>query len=166
MLNYNNKILQQILSLIILVFFTCSCTTIKLGSKKNNKNKSIVEINCNKIKGINSRQGNRGSHELVFTGEYYKADSNKTLILYLAKDGYTRILFKDEIITDVFFYPEDALQVSIHNSGYLVVMPLDNELPVQLTVTTRNGVTQDLVLKFIEKKPQPIALIKGGKNVK
>ncbi len=166
MLNYKNKVLQQILSLIILVTFTCSCTTIKLGSKKDDKSKSITQINCNKIKGIDSRRGKLNNQELVLTGEHYKADSNKTLILNLAKDGYTRILFKDEIITDVFFYPEDALQVSIHNSGYLVVMPLSNELPVQLTVTTRNGVTQDLLLKFIEKKPQPITLIKGGKNVK
>ena len=158
--------ITRILLLAITVIVTCSCSGIKNRLRKEDKTGSITEINCNKISKIESMQVLGQKVDDLLNGEYYRVHGNKTLELDLAEDGYTRILFEDEIITDIFFYPEDALQASIHNSGYLIVMSLVGKLPVQVTITTRNGITQDLMLNFTKKKPQPVILVKGGQNAK
>ena len=85
--------------------------------------------------------------------------------LNVSKLGYTRFFIDDERITDVFVYPQEALQVRIHNQGYLIVVPStqsDNSLKekVYLTVTGEKGTTQDLSLRFTGKNPEPVKFIK------
>ena len=91
--------------------------------------------------------------------------------LAVSKTGYTRLFIDDERITDVFVYPQEALQVRIHNQGYLIIVPSTQENDsskerVFLTLTGEQGTTQDLSLHFTGKKPEPVKFIKLnlGKN--
>ena len=60
-----NKISQKILSLIMLVTLTCSCTTIKLkgNHQKNREHKTIAEVICNKIAGIDAKHQKSNQEE-------------------------------------------------------------------------------------------------------
>ena len=91
--------------------------------------------------------------------------------LAVSKTGYTRLFMDDERITDVFVYPQEALQVRIHNQGYLIIVPsMQSDNPakekVYLTLTGEQGTTQDLSLRFTGKNPEPVKFIKPilGKN--
>ncbi len=87
--------------------------------------------------------------------------------LVIAKTGYTRLFMEDERITDVFVYPQEALQVRIHNQGYLIIVfstQSDNSAreKVYLTLTGEQGTTQDLALRFTGKNPEPVKFIKAN----
>lgn len=87
--------------------------------------------------------------------------------LVIAKTGYTRLFMEDERITDVFVYPQEALQVRIHNQGYLIIVPNDqgdnsSKDKIYLTLTGEQGTTQDLSLHFTGKKPEPVKFIKSN----
>jgi len=91
--------------------------------------------------------------------------------LAVSRTGYTRLFMDDERITDVFVYPQEALQVRIHNQGYLIIVPSaqGDDSPkdrVFLTLTGEQGTTQDLSLRFTGKNPEPVKFIKPilGKN--
>ena len=87
--------------------------------------------------------------------------------LAVSKTGYTRLFMEDERITDVFVYPQEALQVRIHNQGYLIIVPNDqgdnsSKDKIYLTLTGEQGTTQDLSLHFTGKKPEPVKFIKSN----
>jgi hypothetical protein len=106
-------------------------------------------------------------------GNSYKIDSAKLLSVSISNSGYTRFFIEGERITDIFVYPQEGVQVQIHNQGYLIVVPqglddLDEEREelesVYLTITGEEGTTQDVVLRFAGKCPEPVRLLKSGVN--
>ena len=62
-------------------------------------------------------------------------------------------------IADVFFYPEEAAKVILHQSGAVFVVPMKDQTHVYLTVMGENGSTQDCALTFAEKAPEPVKFI-------
>lgn len=106
-------------------------------------------------------------------GAYYKIDSAKMIPVSISNLGYTRFFFEGERITDIFVYPQESIQVQIHNQGYLIVVPqglndldVEEKLPesVYLTITGEEGTTQDVVLRFTGKSPEPVKFVKSGVN--
>lgn len=98
---------------------------------------------------------------------HYLLRSDVSIELVVAKTGYSRLFMEDERITDVFVYPQEALQVRIHNQGYLIIVPStqsDNasKEKVYLTITGEQGTTQDLSLRFTGKNPEPVKFIKSN----
>lgn len=105
----------------------------------------------------------------------YPLVPDKNLSVTIAKSGYTRLSLEGERITDVFVYPQEAVQVQIHNQGYLIIVPVAADMgarpstgKVHLTVTGENGTTQDLSLCFAGENPEPVKFIKlnWGNNQK
>jgi hypothetical protein len=90
------------------------------------------------------------------------------LAITVAEEGYTRLSLDDEVITDIFVFPENSLQVQIHKSGYAILVPSlekDREgktirTDVYLTVSGSEGTTQDMVLRFAGNSPKPVKLVK------
>ena len=77
----------------------------------------------------------------------------------VSRDGLTRISVEGEQITDMFAYPGDVSNsLNLHESGHLFVAPIGIAEPVYLTIMTGQGHTQDLKLKFVNMRPQPIIL--------
>jgi len=103
----------------------------------------------------------------------YLLSMDESLEVSISKFGYTRFSIEDERITDVFVYPQEALQVRIHNQGYLVVVPnqamfdLDISTPqkIYLTVTGEDGTTQDLSLRFTGRSPKPVKFVKTNLGI-
>ena len=91
-------------------------------------------------------------------GAGYGILENKLLQLQVSNLGPTRITLDTEKITDVFFYPEEAAKVILHQSGYVFVVPREDSEHVYLTVMGESGSTQDLRLRFVKKQPEPIRL--------
>lgn len=94
----------------------------------------------------------------------YILDSNKVIELEVSRKGYTRFSIEEERITDVFIYPQEAVQARIHNQGYLIIVP-DTEYQtanekIYVTITGEQGSTQDFSLHFTGKAPSPVKFIK------
>lgn len=98
----------------------------------------------------------------------YPVNTDNLLAITVAEEGYTRLSLDDEVITDIFVFPENTLQVQIHKSGYAILVPVlgkDREgktirTDVYLTVSGSEGTTQDIVLRFTGNRPKPVKLVK------
>jgi hypothetical protein len=98
----------------------------------------------------------------------YPVNTDNVLAIIVAEEGYTRLSLDDEVITDIFVFPENSLQVQIHKSGYAILVPSlekDREgktirTDVYLTVSGSEGTTQDMVLRFAGNSPKPVKLVK------
>lgn len=88
----------------------------------------------------------------------YPLDKDTVLPLAIAKDAPTRISIEGEKISDVFFYPESSLKVTLHASGNLFLVPEKESKTAQVTVMGEGGSVQDLKLTFAKKYPSPIIL--------
>lgn len=88
----------------------------------------------------------------------YPMDKERVLPLRLSQDAPTRINIEGEKISDVFFYPEGAVKVTLHPSGNLFVVPEKDTKTAQLTVMGEGGSVQDLKLTFGKKEPGPVTL--------
>lgn len=86
-------------------------------------------------------------------------NDNKLLTMTIAKDAPTRLVLEQEKIADVFFYPEEAAKVILHQSGAVFVVPMKDQTHVYLTLMGENGSTQDCALTFAEKAPEPVKFI-------
>jgi hypothetical protein len=102
----------------------------------------------------------------------YSLDQDKSLEVSISEYGYTRVSIEDERITDVFVFPQESLQVRIHQQGYLIIAPnrseasSEDEEPVylsktQLTITGEHGTTQDFSLRLTGKAPEPVKFVKS-----
>ena len=65
-----------------------------------------------------------------------------------------------EKISDIFIYPQEAAEVVIHASGSVFILPQIGSQKVYLTVIGEQETAQDMCLKFTDKKPAPVTLIK------
>ena len=90
----------------------------------------------------------------------YGISEDTLLELQIAKSAPTRIQIDGEKITDIFIHPQSAIEAVIHPSGCLVVLPQEGEEKVFVTVFGENETVQDLSLRFVQKNPSPIRLIK------
>ena len=90
----------------------------------------------------------------------YGANGDMLIELQIAKSAPTRIQIDVEKITDIFVHPQSAIEAVIHPSGCLVVLPQEGEEKVFVTVFGENETVQDLSLRFVQKNPSPIRLIK------
>jgi hypothetical protein len=103
----------------------------------------------------------------------YLLDENESLGISISEYGYTRVSIEDERITDVFVFPQENIQVKIHQQGYLIIAPTsvetsheDEELithhKTQLTITGEHGTTQDFSLRLTGKAPEPVKFVKSN----
>lgn len=90
----------------------------------------------------------------------YGISEDALLELQIAKSAPTRIQIDGEKITDIFVHPQSAIEAVIHSSGCLMVLPQPGEEKVFITVFGENETVQDLSLRFTQKIPSPIRLIK------
>ena len=88
----------------------------------------------------------------------YPLDKDTVLPLAIAKDAPTRITIEGEKISDVFFYPETSLKVTLHPSGNLFLVPEKESKTAQVTVMGESGSVQDLKLTFTKKETSPVIL--------
>ena len=84
--------------------------------------------------------------------------ANKLLTLEIAKEAPTSIVLDQQKIADVFFYPEEAAKVILHQSGMVFVVPTKDHDHVYITLMGENGTAQDCQLTFAIKPPEPIRL--------
>jgi hypothetical protein len=130
-----------------------------------NKPSSLLETNSS----TQIVQGN-----IMYLGlNQYLLDENESLEISISEYGYTRVSIEDERITDVFVFPQEDIQVKIHQQGYLIIAPNsaetspeDEELithnKTQLTITGEHGTTQDFSLRLTGKAPEPVKFVKSN----
>jgi hypothetical protein len=90
----------------------------------------------------------------------YPLTSDSLLELQIAKDAPTRMQISGEKISDIFIHPQEAAEVLIHASGSVFILPQIGSQKVYLTVIGEQETAQDMCLKFTDKKPAPVTLIK------
>jgi hypothetical protein len=90
----------------------------------------------------------------------YPLTSDSLLELQIAKDAPTRMQISGEKISDIFIHPQEAAEVVIHASGSVFILPQIGSQKVYLTVIGEQETAQDMCLKFTDKKPAPVTLIK------
>ena len=102
----------------------------------------------------------------------YLLDQDRSLEITISEYGYTRLSIEDERITDVFIYPQEAMQIKIHQQGYLILVPatkqetlseedqLTDDNKIQLTITGEHGTTQDFSLRLMGISPEPVRFVK------
>ena len=95
-------------------------------------------------------------------------DEHKLLQLRISSLGPTRISLREDKIRDVFFYPEKAAKVVLHNSGTVFVIPINSSPtdsatadPLYLTLLSEEGKIQDLRLRMSFMQPEPLILVTG-----
>ena len=136
----------------------CTLSMLESGSVKTSKE---IQTKTTPIKANTSR---------VALNKYL-LDSDKSIEVTISKYGYTRVSLEDERITDVFVYPQEDIQVKIHQQGYLILAPHriqdDTEevkkpahKTIYVTITGENGTTQDFSLHLTGKPPAPVKFIK------
>ncbi len=114
---------------------------------------------------INLSQLTKNSQEVpIAITNRYLVDENNVIELSIARKGYTRFSIEKERITDVFIYPQEAVQARIHDQGYMIIVP-DAEFntgsdKIYVTITGEEGTTQDLSLHFIGRAPMPVRFYK------
>nr|WP_231966255.1 hypothetical protein [Orientia tsutsugamushi] len=64
----------------------------------------------------------------------YELEADNLLKLEISDSGPTRINLKDEKINDIFMYPQNVSEVVVHESGFLFIVPREEENKVYLTV--------------------------------
>jgi hypothetical protein len=104
---------------------------------------------------------------------HYELDESMSIEVAISNKGYTRFSIEDERITDVFVYPQEEVAVQIHNQGYLIIAPNSEDTDsagstprekLYVTITGEDGTVQDIYLKFHEKNPEPVKLIKPNQT--
>jgi len=90
----------------------------------------------------------------------YPLNSDSLLELQIAKDAPTRMQISGEKISDIFIHPQEAAEVVVHSSGSIFILPQSGSQKVYLTVIGENETAQDLCLRFTDKKPAPVTLLK------
>lgn len=90
----------------------------------------------------------------------YRASDDRLLKIQISELGPTRLTFVHHKIADVFYYPEDAAKVILHQSGSVFILPSKEKKHVYVTVISEDGYTQDLRLRFVFMQPKPIKLLK------
>jgi len=110
---------------------------------------------------------------LHFLHNQYPLEEDQSLEVAISEYGYTRVSIEDERITDVFVFPQEDIQVKIHQQGYLIIAPNPaetnpgDEEPItynktQLTITGEHGTTQDFSLRLTGKAPEPVKFVKSN----
>jgi hypothetical protein len=90
----------------------------------------------------------------------YGVLADQLLELQISDKGPTRIAIEKEKIDDVFAYPAEAVKITLHPSGFALIVPdADKAKQVYVTLIGANGTTQDLRLRFVSKQPEPIKLV-------
>jgi hypothetical protein len=108
-----------------------------------------------------------------FAKNQYPLEPDQSLEVAISEYGYTRVSIEDERITDVFVFPQERMQVRIHQQGYLIIAPnpvetnpeeeeLMNYNNTQLTITGEHGTTQDFSLRLTGKAPEPVKFVKSN----
>ncbi|KJV71015.1 hypothetical protein OTSTA763_2521 [Orientia tsutsugamushi str. TA763] len=62
-------------------------------------------------------------------------------------------------------YPQNAVEVVVHESGYLFIAPREEGSKVYLTVIGEYKTIQDLMLTFTPKTPSPIMLVNAATKI-
>ena len=144
------------------------------GARDMSKKHKVMKVQMNQTQTLQQKENLVQEIALYIPHATLTVPANHCLLrpdasieLVIAKTGYTRLFMEDERITDVFVYPQEALQVRIHNQGYLIIVPStqsDNasKEKVYLTITGEQGTTQDLRLHFTGKNPEPVKFIKSN----
>ncbi|KJW03923.1 hypothetical protein OTSSIDO_0322 [Orientia tsutsugamushi str. Sido] len=78
----------------------------------------------------------------------YELEADNLLKLEISDSGPTRINLKDEKINDIFMYPQNAIEVVVHESGCLFIAPREEENKLYLTVIGEHKTIQDLIDLF------------------
>jgi hypothetical protein len=122
--------------------------------------RSLTQTNLNLVHNDN----------LLLPLNNYLLDQDKSIEVIISEYGYTRLSIEDERITDVFIYPQESMQVKIHQQGYLILVPVKHDFlseseqstdnKIQLTITGEQGTTQDFSLRLIGIAPEPIKFVK------
>jgi hypothetical protein len=87
------------------------------------------------------------------------ASKPSVLTLEIAKTGMTRIEIEGEAIDDVMVFPKEAQSsVFVHPKGHLFLSGDSANGPIDMTLMTASGMTQDLHVKIVGKKASPIVL--------
>ena len=94
----------------------------------------------------------------------YMLHNDSLLKLQIAKDAPTRINIEGEKINDIFIHSKEAVEVVVHNSGCLFILPQVGNSKVYLTLIGENGTVKDVILRFASKSPSPVRLIKYDLN--
>jgi hypothetical protein len=109
----------------------------------------------------------QGQSKEKLLANHYLLNPDKTLSVDIASSGYSRVSMEGERIKDVFVYPQEVINIQIHDQGYLILVPSDASLndsikdQIYLTVSGEKGTTQDFVLRFRGGAPSPIKFIKS-----
>ncbi len=90
----------------------------------------------------------------------YMLHNDSLLELQIAKDAPTRINIEGEKINNIFIHPQEAAEIVVDDCGCLFILPQQGKDKVYLTLIGENGTIQDLLLRFTNKNPAPIRLIK------
>ena len=170
-MQYINKIPVAILAIIALFALTgCGGRAYKARpSGKQLANTGISRPDTAGARGLQQRKHKLDT--LSAAKNNYTINQDKSLAIDVSKYGYTRFSIEDERITDVFIYPQEELQVRIHNQGYLIIVPKEQQQDVEtgeaasqiyVTVTGEHGTTQDFSLRFTGKAPEPVKFVKSG----
>ncbi|KJW07252.1 hypothetical protein OTUT144_0712 [Orientia tsutsugamushi str. UT144] len=64
----------------------------------------------------------------------YELEANNLLKLEISDSVPTRINLKDEKINDILVYPQNTVEVVVHESGYLFIAPRQEGNKLYLTV--------------------------------
>lgn len=167
---FMKKAAEKIMLTILSTMLLSSC-----GARVSKKHK-VITATLNQTQTI--RQKENLIQELMAAADSRPGQSNHCLLrfdesieLAISKTGYTRLFIEEERITDVFVYPQEALQVRIHDQGYLIVVPNTqsgdtSKDKVYLTITGEQGTTQDLRLHFTGKNPEPVKFVRSNSGKK
>lgn len=164
------KAAEKIMLTIIATMLLSGCAA------RTSKKHKAIETKVNQTQTI--RQKENLTQELIAVAVDSSGRSNHCLLrsdesieLSISKTGYTRLFIEEERITDVFVYPQESLQVRIHDQGYLIIVPSTesgdtSKDKVYLTITGEQGTTQDLRLQFTGKNPEPVKFVKSNSGKK
>ncbi|WP_371253556.1 hypothetical protein [Orientia tsutsugamushi] len=100
----------------------------------------------------------------IYAVEYTLQD-DELLKLEISDSGPTRINLKDEKINDILMYPQNTVEVIVHESGCLFIAPREEGNKVYLTVIGEYKTIQDLMLTFTPKTPNPIMLVNAATKI-
>lgn len=168
----------KILVLVVIAQLVSGCSSARSNTRAIARAKSAGALGIQKVTApvISKQQVTTPATKKASTkksANSYLLSMDESIEVSISKYGYTRFAIEDERITDVFVYPQEALQVRIHNQGYLVVVPspamFDEENvakeKIYLTLTGEDGTTQDLSLRFTGRSPKPVKFVKENLGI-
>jgi hypothetical protein len=168
---------RQILPIMIatITLGGCASKNIKATPIKYSNSKTELVTPLSKPSSIAKMQNTDSiafQDALYFLHNQYPLEEDQSLEVAISEYGYTRVSIEDERITDVFVFPQESMQVRIHQQGYLIIAPnpykqdTDEELlahnKTQLTITGEHGTTQDFSLRLTGKAPEPVKFVKSN----